>query len=116
LIPIPLSPKRMRERGFNQALLIASALCRIDRGENFTLEKDVLQKPKETRHQAEIENRSERLKNLIGSFALRNPEKIENHNLILLDDVSTTGATLAEARKTLQKAGARKIIAFTVAH
>ena len=116
LIPIPLASKRQRERGFNQAELICRNLIKLDEEKNFKLEKNVLIKPKDTEHQAKIENRSTRLKNIIGSFSIQNPEKIKNRNIILIDDVTTTGATLNEARKVLKQAGARKIIAFTVAH
>ncbi|MFA6076935.1 MAG: phosphoribosyltransferase family protein [Candidatus Paceibacterota bacterium] len=123
LIPIPLSPKRQRERGYNQAELICRELIKINnvrRDINIKLEQNILIKPRETEHQARIENRTERLKNIIGSFAIRNAEKnaglIKNRNIILIDDITTTGATLNEARKILKQAGARKIIAFTVAH
>ena len=127
LIPIPLSPKRYRERGYNQAELICKKLIELDKTHlrhsvdaNFVLENNVLIKPKETIHQAHIENRATRLKNIIGSFAIKNPKenisKIKNRNIILIDDVTTTGATLSEARKILKQSGARKIIAFTVAH
>ena len=83
---------------------------------NLKLEKNILIKPKETEHQARIKDRRERLKNLIGSFAVKNGEKIKNKNIILIDDITTTGATLSEARKILKQYGARRIIAFTVAH
>ena len=123
LIPIPLSGKRSRERGFNQAELICKELIKIEKSNlrhgvdvNFTLESDVLIKPKDTVHQAHIENRTARLKNIVGSFAVKNTEKLKNGNIILIDDVTTTGATLSEARKILKQSGARKIIAFTVAH
>ena len=135
LIPIPLSLKRHRERGYNQAELICRELIKInnlrhlpaetlaragvlDEKLNFTLEKNVLIKPKETKHQARIHNRNERLKNIIGSFAIKNENinKIKNRNIILIDDIITTSATLNEARKILKQTGARKIIAFTVAH
>lgn len=116
LIPIPLASKRYRERGFNQATLICKKLINLDKNINFSLEKNILIKPKDTEHQARIEDRNKRLKNIIGCFAVKNPEKIKNKNIILIDDVTTTGATLNEAKKTLKKAGARKIIAFTVAH
>jgi len=125
LIPIPLAPKRKRERGFNQAELICKHLIKLNRDSNlrhgvdstnWTLEKNILTKPKDTEHQARIKDRGERLKNLTGSFAIKNSEKIKNRNIILIDDVTTTGATLSEARKVLKRAGARKIIAFTVAH
>lgn len=116
LIPIPLSGKRRRERGFNQAELICGALVKLDENKNFKLEKNILIKPRETKHQAHIENRGERLKNIIGSFAVKNSERITGRNIILIDDVTTTGATLSEAKKVLKQAGARKVIAFTVAH
>ena len=116
LIPIPLSSDRYRERGFNQAELICKELTKLDNNVNFKLENNILIKIKDTKHQARIENRSERLKNIIDSFVVKNTEKIKNKNIILIDDVTTTGATLSEARKILKCAGARKIIAFTVAH
>ena len=125
LIPIPLSAKRYRERGFNQAELICKELIKIDnlrhgvdKKNNFTLEKNVLIKIKNTEHQARIKDRSIRLKNLSGSFAVKNAREklIKNKNVILIDDIITTGATLNEARKVLKNSGARKVVAFTIAH
>lgn len=116
LIPVPLSPRRKRERGFNQAELVAEELMKIDGGVNFKLERNVLIKPKETTHQAHIENRRERLKNIMGSFVVKNEELIKNKNIILIDDVTTTGATLSEAKKVLKESGTRKVVAFTIAH
>jgi predicted amidophosphoribosyltransferase len=91
------------------------------KGEGYpilTLKNKILIKPKETEHQARIKDRRTRLKNIIGSFAVKDSEKnkIKNRNIILIDDITTTGATLTEAKKVLKQAGARKIIAFTVAH
>ena len=71
---------------------------------------------KNTEHQARIKDRRARLKNLSGSFAVKNEGLIKNKNIILIDDITTTGATLAEAKKILKQAGVRKVIAFTVAH
>lgn len=116
LIPIPLSPSRYRERGYNQAELICRALSRVDNGINFKLINNVLSKPINTVHQAHIENRTKRLKNIIGSFTIKNAELIKGKNIILIDDVITTGATLGEAKRILKLNGARKIIAFTIAH
>jgi len=118
LIPIPLSKKRLRERGYNQSLLIAEELEKINKNKkvSYKLLKNILIKNKETTHQAQVKNKKERLQNLIGSFSVINKELIKNRNIILLDDVVTTGATLKEAKKELKKNGARKIIAFTVAH
>ena len=117
LIPVPLSKRRYRERGYNQAELICEELMKIDgRENNFKLEKDVLLKTKETEHQTNIKDRSDRLKNLAGSFSVKDNRMVKGRNIILVDDVTTTGATLNEAKRTLEKAGARKVIAFTVAH
>lgn len=138
IIPIPLSLERYRERGFNQTELICQEIVRLSKtnhltppsapplltkerglgGEVFILATNVLLKPKDTTHQALIKDRNTRLKNLIGSFYIkeRAENKIKNKNIILIDDITTTGATLNEARKVLKQAGARKVIAFTVAH
>jgi competence protein ComFC len=115
-IPIPLSPKRRRERGFNQAELIARNLFLLGKDDDFEIKDNILVKPKDTAHQAQLENRTKRLRNLSGTFQVRNPELILGKNIILIDDVTTTGATLTEARKILLEAGARKVIAFTFAH
>ena len=135
LIPIPLSPKRYRERGYNQAQLICEELIKINnlrhlsaearaktngtnKKLNFILENNILIKIKETEHQARIKNRRVRLKNLAGSFDIKSKKVnwVKNRNIILIDDIITTGATLNEAKKVLKKAGVRKVIAFTVAH
>lgn len=110
LVPIPISKSRLRERGYNQSELIAKNLS------GFVVETKILIKIKDTPRQARIENRQTRMQNVLGSFAVQNAELIQNRNIILIDDVATTGATLKEARKVLKNAGARKIIAFTFAH
>ncbi len=121
LIPIPLSEKRYKERGFNQAELIAEHVSDMSAtsGGRFVLEKNILKKIKDTPNQARIKDRSIRLENLKNCFSISEPEgiqKIKNRNIILIDDVITTGATLLEAKKTLEKFGAKKVYAFTVAH
>ncbi len=123
LIPIPLSKKRYRERGFNQAELVCRELIKIDNlrhsvdvEKSFLLESNILIKPNDTKHQARLRDRTERLKNISGSFTVNEGVSIKGKNIILIDDILTTGATLSEARKVLRSAGARKIIAFTIAH
>lgn len=119
IIPIPLSKKRLKERGFNQTALIVKEIERINKIRNsleFEINLDILQKTKETEHQARIKDRNERLKNLKGTFVLNPKLSIKGKNIVLVDDVITTGATLSEAKKVLIKAGARKIYAFTIAH
>lgn len=116
LVPIPLSKKRFHERGYNQTELIAKAIVNIDQNINFKLETKWLKKIKETPRQAHIKNRKDRLINLKDSFEVSQEALVKGRNIILLDDITTTGATLSEARKTLKSAGARDVIAFTLAH
>jgi competence protein ComFC len=122
LVPIPLSGRRLRERGFNQAELLCNQILKLNsetnlrHGVDIKLEKNILIKPKDTEHQARIRDRSKRLKNLAGTFAVSKPDLVKGRNIILIDDVTTTGATLGEAKKVLKHAGARKVIAFTIAH
>ncbi len=116
LVPIPISARRFRERGYNQAELMARELV-LQTGEfALTLATDILVKIKDTPSQVKTTSKRERLKNLRGSFSVKNPETIRGRNIILLDDIVTTGATLAEARGVLKKAGAKKILAVVVAH
>lgn len=116
LVPIPLSRKRERERGFNQCVLLAKELERLDDGRNFSLALSLLEKPVHTNSQTASASRRERLENLTGCFALAKGASAEGKSIILLDDVATTGATLEEARRTLTASGAKRVICFTVAH
>lgn len=116
IIPIPLSEKRLRERGYNQAEKIARVMKFYDEEKLFTLETDILYRNRDTKRQANIRDRRERLYNLTDCFSVKNKEKISNRNIILVDDVVTTGATLSEARAILKKSGAKRVIAFTIAH
>jgi competence protein ComFC len=116
IIPVPLSPRRYKERGFNQSEVLARKIIEKDKEKIFTLVTNALVKTKDTPNQADIKDRGERLKNLSGSFALKDNSLIKDKNIILIDDVTTTGTTLLEARKILKQGGAKKVIAFTVAH
>lgn len=114
LIPVPLDKQKIRKKGFNQAELIAQAVLELDEGESLEYFPKGLRKTKVTKNQTEIKRRSERLKNLKDCFQAS--EEVRGRNIILIDDVITTGATIREARKTLKKAGAKKIWAFALAH
>lgn len=119
LIPIPLSKTRLKERGFNQTALIVKELQKINsqrQSLKFDIVLDWLLKNRETEHQARIRDRAHRLKNLKGTFALNPQYNLAGKNIILIDDIITTGATLSEAKKVLLSAGTRKIYAFTIAH
>lgn len=114
LAPIPLSKQRLRERGFNQAQLLAKNIA--DNLPDIFCREDVLIRHVNTNPQTKTQNRKERLENIKGCFSVKNAEEIKKHHVILIDDVTTTGATLAEARKTLKRSGIKNVIAFTVAH
>lgn len=116
LLPAPMSKLRKKEKGFNQTELLADALAILDNEQNFTVEKKVLIKIKETETQTSRQSKKERLKNLKNVFRVVNQNVIKNRNIILIDDVVTTGATISEIKSELKKNGAKKIITFTIAH
>jgi competence protein ComFC len=115
LIPIPTSKQSLKERGYNQCDLVVKELIKIDEGKNFFIDFKSLKKIKETGHQSKTKNKTQRLKNLEGCF-LADPEKIKGKNIILIDDVITTGATMKEATRALKKAGAKKVLGFALGH
>lgn len=110
---IPQSPKRTRARGYNQAELLAKGVA--DKT-GLIFEPQILIKVKETKRQVEMPNRQARLENIKGVFQAKNKEFVRGKNIILIDDVVTTGATMREARRALKEAGARKVIACALAH
>ena len=109
LVPVPLHPVREREREFNQAALLATRMAKI-RG---TPALNLLKRDRPTPPQAGAE-RSQRLKCLEGAFALRKPIR-EGMRILLVDDVTTTGATLDACAAVLMEAGASEVCAITVA-
>lgn len=115
LTPIPLHKKRLRRRGYNQSELIARVILKNDTGNIFERSPKALLRIRETKPQAKSEKRAVRLQNLRGAFRA-DPARVRGKHIILIDDVATTGATLAEARKALLSAGARSVRAYAVAH
>ena len=116
LIPIPISKSRYRERGFNQSELIAREMSLIDSHQHFEININVLYRVKDSEHQARIKDKRLRTLNSKDAFAVRNASAISKRNIILFDDVITSGATTLSAKQELLKAGARKIIIVSVAH
>jgi ComF family protein len=114
LVPIPLHPERHKARGFNQAEQIAHELFKKN-PEVFDINEDGLIRNTNTQPQAKIANRQQRRDNVRGCFEVIDPESFYNRNIILVDDITTTGSTLKEAIEVLNKAGARNVYAFTVA-
>lgn len=115
LIPVPISKNNLRDRGYNQCEEIIKEIKQNDTQNIFELSFDSLEKIKETPHQSKLNNKTKRLNNLKNCFSA-NPEKVKNRNIILIDDVITTGTTISEVKKELKKAGARKVIGIAIAH
>ena len=111
IIPVPLHIKRLRQRGFNQSLILARALARKWQiPVNFSL----LKRHKFTETQTGM-NKTERKQNINGAFEVSDKGKIADKNIILVDDVYTTGATVNECAKELSKAKAKKVVVLTLA-
>jgi ComF family protein len=111
LVPVPLHFWREKKRGFNQSRLLAENLSTFL---NIPL-ADCLKRIKNTQPQAKAKNGEERIGNIAGCFAMKNPAEVAGKNIILIDDVFTSGATMNEAVKVLKSARAKKIIALTLA-
>lgn len=110
LLPVPLHVERLRERGFNQSLLLAKKM-----GKKYKLPVSfsLLKRCKSTLSQTGL-NRAEREKNIRGAFLVTDREKLTGENIILIDDVYTTGATVNECARVLIKAGTQKVAALTL--
>ncbi len=109
ILPIPLSDRRLRERGYNQSQLIGEALARR---RQCRLCVRRLVRLRDTGQQARL-SLAERRGNLRGAFAVMQP--VQGLRIALLDDVMTSGTTLFEAAATLRRAGAQEVQAWIVA-
>jgi len=111
LVPVPLHPRRERERGFNQASLLAR---RLGRAWRVPVRDDVVVRAVATPSQTELDARARRA-NVRDAFRLRRPEVIAGRHVVLVDDILTTGATLSECARCLRAGGAATVGALTVA-
>ncbi len=111
LVPIPLHKKKLKRRGFNQALELAKHLAIALGCES---EENVLVKNKETLPQMEMP-KEKRFLNISGAFECRDTEKIKGKKIMLVDDVFTTGATMEECATQLLKAGAKEVWGVVIA-
>ena len=108
IIPVPLHPRRLKDRGLNQSLVLASAVFKEYR---YKIVPDALKRIKNTKPQTGLDGRARR-KNLRNVFQVKNVETIAGKNICVVDDVFTTGTTINECSKTLKKAGARSVHAW----
>ncbi len=111
IMPVPVHRKRLFKRGFNQAVILAA---KLSSKVMLPLDRRSLIKVKDTVPQARLP-RAERIKNLRSSFGIVDDGNVREKRVLLIDDVATTGSTIAEATKTLLKAGASRVDALVLA-
>lgn len=111
IIPVPLHRNDLKKRGFNQSVLLGKVT-----GDYFSIpvRENVLVKKRSTPFQVNL-SKKERKINILGAFSVEKPEEIKGKNILILDDVFTTGATVEECTKELMKARAKNIFVLTLA-
>ena len=110
VVPVPLHYRSLKYRGFDHVELMLEDLEKV----GLKISKNNLKKSKNTKEQA-ILSRSERKQNLIDSFKVINPKEYEGKNMLLIDDLITTGSTIEECGRVLKESGAKKVLAVSVA-
>jgi ComF family protein len=110
IVPVPLHPARERERGFNQATLLAELLSR----QIGVPLRPALERIRFTKTQT-AHDRAERMENLRDAFRLRKKADVRQSRVLLIDDILTTGSTLSECARVLKEAGAVSVYAATAA-
>jgi ComF family protein len=111
IVPVPLHRRRLRERGFNQAVILARALSK-----RFGIPLDFMSLRRDLFTPPQVGlGRKERSANVHGAFSVRHPERIAGRRILLVDDVYTTGSTLAECARVLVRAKAESVAVLTLA-
>jgi ComF family protein len=111
IMPVPLHPRRLRSRGFNQSLLLARCVASKTGSDLDFLS---LRRTRFTKPQTELSSK-ERKKNVRKAFEVVAPEAVKGKTIVLVDDVATTGSTLNECAKALKKAGADSVLCLVLA-
>jgi len=115
VIPVPLHKTKRRQRGFNQAELIARAALKLHpAGERLQLAPDILERTRDTHSQIGLTSHQRR-ENLRGAFAVTRAAEVTGREVLLVDDVYTTGTTATECARVLRRSGARRVWVATVA-
>jgi ComF family protein len=111
LVPVPLHPRRGRERGFNQSMLLAQVVAKAW---NMAVQPQALARIRFTQQQAKLDAQARR-ENVAGAFAPARKARLEGHTIFLVDDVFTTGATMNACAAALKSAGANRVIGLVLA-
>jgi len=114
VVPVPLHVRKLRDRGFNQSELIAKSALKLKPAEGLVMCPHALERCRETRSQIGLSSHQRR-ENMRGAFAVTAPDQVYGHEVLLVDDVLTTGTTASECARVLRRAGASKIWVATVA-
>lgn len=112
IVPVPLHPAREKNRGYNQAALLANTIAVAALR---TCEPHALARTHHTASQVRTHSRAERIDNMRGMFTCPSPALVAHRDIILVDDVCTTGATLDDCARALKEAGARRVIGLVFA-
>jgi len=113
VVPIPLHRKKLRQRGFNQVELIARAALKLE-SQPRRLFSNTIERQRETKSQIGLTSHQRR-ENMRGAFVVAKPAQISGREVLLVDDVYTTGTTVSECARILRRAGASKVWVVTVA-
>ena len=108
---VPVSKKRLRKRGFDQARYLTASLC-VDW---HTAPLETLRKITDNPPQSGIDDAAARRANVLGVYEAVSPEQFAGKRLLLVDDICTTGATLGECARVLKEAGAAEVMCLTLA-
>ena len=111
--PVPLHARKLRQRGFNQSELIARAAIKL-KTSGFRLSANLLERCRETTSQIGL-SRHQRRENIRGAFRVVKPDEVRGREVLVVDDVFTTGTTVSECARILRRAGASKVYVATVA-
>jgi len=111
LVPVPLHLRRLRERGFNQALVLGRVVARHH---HLALDFDAVARHRDTTPQVSLDGKDRR-ENVRDAFVVVRPQCLEGKRVLLVDDVFTTGSTVSECARVVKKAGAAWVGVFTVA-
>jgi ComF family protein len=114
VVPVPLFQGKRRQRGFNQAELIARAALKQLQDERLRIRVDLLERIRDTHSQIGLTSHQRR-ENLRGAFAVERAAEVTGRDIILVDDVFTTGTTATECARVLRRAGARQVWVATAA-